>query len=334
MNTPCPHCQIQIEIDPETLAALQGNALFQCPSCGVEVPVPNVARAPLKVTAAAAIRHNPAATTSTPKNQTGKRNLFILGASALLFLIGLGFFLSSSKSGEEKKETKTEVTYPSVVMADKPISYYRFEETSGTTAADSANGNNGTYRNGIALNQSGLPALGKAVRLDGIDDHVATPNLANGDFTLEAWINTTSNSHTGGQGYVGTALLWSDVPGYTNDFVMSVLNNRLAFFTGNPDTTVIGTTEINDGKWHHLVVTRSKGGKMEVYVDGEFQGSMPTNNQDLSANQEVLIGGDKVLMRHFKGLIDEVAYYPHVLSLERIRAHHKAGMEVVSSQNP
>lgn len=40
MITPCPHCQVQIEIDPPTLAALAGCDHFNCPTCQGEVPVP------------------------------------------------------------------------------------------------------------------------------------------------------------------------------------------------------------------------------------------------------------------------------------------------------
>lgn len=60
MTTTCPHCSIQIEIDHETLASLQGHAHFSCPSCSglVEVPHFNTPRpvAPVRAAAAAAIR--------------------------------------------------------------------------------------------------------------------------------------------------------------------------------------------------------------------------------------------------------------------------------------
>lgn len=97
-NTNCPHCQAEIEIDPVTLAALQGHENFACPACEELVAVP-VSRAPVKVTAAS-IR----ATTTVAKPSVAKKspnsNLLILGAAALLILVGLGFFLASKKSGD------------------------------------------------------------------------------------------------------------------------------------------------------------------------------------------------------------------------------------------
>src|SRR3979490_2221578 len=52
--------------------------------------------------------------------------------------------------------------YQDEVLADNPVAYYRFEETSGTTAFDTtANSNDGTYTNGVLINQSGAASLGK-----------------------------------------------------------------------------------------------------------------------------------------------------------------------------
>jgi len=215
--------------------------------------------------------------------------------------------------------------YQDEVLADNPVAYYRFEETSGTTAFDTANSNDGSYVNGVLLNQPGAPALGKAASFDGIDDYVSTPRTVSTDFTLEAWVKTTAPSLTGSQSYEGNGLLWSDVGGAANDFAMAMLNNGLSFFTGNPDVTVTSAVAINDGAWHHLVATRTQGGSVEIFIDGVSQGTATTNNNPLNGNPSIMIGGNVLDGRYFAGLIDEVAYYPSVLSTARIRAHFRAG---------
>lgn len=225
--------------------------------------------------------------------------------------------------------------YPDEVLADGPVAYYRFEETSGVTANDStANSNDGTYQNGVLLNQSSAPRLGRAARFDGVSQYVATPRTVAGDFTLELWINTTSASLSGSNAYEGNGLLWSDVGGSADDFVLAMLNNGLSFFTGNPDTTVTGATAINDGRWHHLVATRTQGASVEIFVDGVSQGTATTNNNLLTGNPQIMIGGNVLDSRYFQGLIDEVAYYPTVLSAARIRAHFQAATAVRATAVP
>jgi hypothetical protein len=216
--------------------------------------------------------------------------------------------------------------YQDEVLADNPVAYYRFEETSGATANDaSGNSNNGTYVNGVLLGQPSAPALGKAARFDGIDDYVSTSRTISTDFTLELWINTTASSLTGTNAYEGNGLLWSDVGGAADDFAMAMLNNGLSFFTGNPDVTVTSAVAINDGRWHHLVATRAQGASVEIFVDGVSRGTATTNNNALNGNPSIMIGGNVLDNRYFAGLVDEVAYYPRVLSVGRIRAHFRAG---------
>src|SRR5262245_37708935 len=50
-------------------------------------------------------------------------------------------------------------TYTSVVLADLPTAFWRLNETSGTTAVDSAGGNNGTISGSVGLG-SGSPIVG------------------------------------------------------------------------------------------------------------------------------------------------------------------------------
>jgi len=216
--------------------------------------------------------------------------------------------------------------YPATVLADAPVAYYRFEEVAGTSALDSSGGgNNGTYTNGPVLAQAGLPQLGLAVSFDGVNDHVVTPRTVATDFTLEMWVRSTATSPVGAQAFQGDGLLWSDVGGSANDFVFAALNDRAAFFTGNPDTTVIGTTAINDGIWHHVVATRTMGGTKQVYVDGVLQATGATSGLPLNAQALIMIAGNTLDSRYFEGLVDEVAYYITVLSPARILAHFAAG---------
>lgn len=227
--------------------------------------------------------------------------------------------------------------YQDVVLAGNPIAYYRFEETTGTTASDSSgSGNDGTYMNGVTLGETGI--AGAAAGFDGVNDYVNTPNTVGMDFTLEAWINTTANSPGGVHAWEGDGLLWSDVGGSADDFVVGILDNRLAFTYGDSltlnDTTVTGGPELNDGEWHHIAVTRDMGVGVALYVDGNLVAAGPANNQILDDNPEIHIGGNTLDSRYFQGLIDEVAYYDRVLTVYELRDRGDAVIAEIPALSP
>ncbi len=232
--------------------------------------------------------------------------------------------------------------YQQAVLASGPTAYYRLGE--GTTTAAKAynevgpSATHGTFNNGPLVNQPGALTASEdrntAIRFDGVDDYIRVPNFLvdtqAANFSLECWINTTAQSLTGTQAYQGNGIIWSDVRGYADDFVLAVLNNRVAFFDGDANSgngaTIIGTTTINDGGWHHIVATREAGAQMKLYVDGILQASGAAGLAVLDDNPYIHIGGNTLDSRYFNGLIDEVAFYTRVLSQQEILAHFNAAV--------
>ncbi len=219
--------------------------------------------------------------------------------------------------------------YASTVLADHPTAFWRLGESTGTAAYDSSgDGWTGTYFNGVVQGQPGAIPFdpNAAPRFDGVNDHVEFSNPAGigDDFTVEAWVKTAVPSLTGSQAYQGNGIVWSDVAGVQNDWIVAILNNRLSFFTGNPDLTVTGNTPINDGKWHYIVATRVKGGTKSLYVDGFLDGTGPTGGNTLRDNPLIEVGGNTLDSRYFNGNLDEVALYPYALSASQVTAHYQA----------
>jgi hypothetical protein len=70
-------------------------------------------------------------------------------------------------------------------------------------------------------------------------------------------------------------LFYADVAGVRDDFGVAILNNRLAFGTGNVETTVIGSTPLNTGEWIHVAAVREQAtGTIRIYVNGVLEGSL------------------------------------------------------------
>ncbi len=145
---------------------------------------------------------------------------------------------------------------------------------------------------------------GLALAFDG-DDFVRVARQVQGDFTLEAWIKTTS-SRGGSNFWDGLGIIYADVAGMAADFGTSVLNGKFAFGTSN--TTIQSVTSINTGNWEHVAAVRiATGGNMFVYVNGVPEvAATGATSVPLTDSSSIDIGGNTIDKRFFKGKIDEV----------------------------
>ena len=203
------------------------------------------------------------------------------------------------------------------VVTDAPadlIANLRFDEGTGNVAYDtSGNGHDGTL-NGDPQWVAGV--VDGALEFDGTDDYVEMTRVVQDDFTLMAWIKTdTPGINLGNQGYQGSGLIWSDVAGVANDFILAVLDTKLSFFCGNPDTSVNSDTDIVTGQWVHVAATRStQEQEIAIYIDGQQEKTMAHGNTGpLNALDTLAIGGNVLDSRYYTGLVDDVQLYDNVL---------------------
>jgi len=231
--------------------------------------------------------------------------------------------------------------YRSVILRDTPAHYYRLGEASTSLPAkDEMSAPGGTYVNSPPVGQAGalLGDSNSAVAFDGVNDYVSIDNQTTADFSLELWIKTTAGSRTGSHAYQGDGLIWSDVGGTADDFVLAILNNRASFFDGDANggggRSINGTPVLNDGQWHHLVATRQSGNStngLQLYVDGRLEIAGGAGTAILDDNSKIAIGGNTGDARYYTGWIDEVAIYNHVLSPGQVADHYRAAVPEPSS---
>lgn len=150
-------------------------------------------------------------------------------------------------------------------------------------------------------------AQAEALNFDGSNDYVSLPtNPVSGDFTIEYWVKTTQ---TGGgpQWYGGIGMVDAEYPGVTNDFGTALVGNKFAFGIGNPDVTIVSSTNINDGTWHHVAGTWVMStGAMSLYVDGVLESTGVGSTNPRNVPTRVTIGSMQTLFTYFNGEIDEV----------------------------
>jgi hypothetical protein len=159
----------------------------------------------------------------------------------------------------------------------------------------------------------------KALSLNGILDTFAVPQMVKDDFTLMAWIKTaTPGAQAGTRVYQGSGLIWSDVAGDVNDFIMAVLGTKLAFATGpnQVDTTTSGKVVGSPAQWVHVAVTRTRSsGQVKFYINGMLDTTaIHDNPYSLNRNPKINIGGNPLDLHYYTGLIDDVRIYSRALS--------------------
>ncbi|MGO9939804.1 MAG: LamG-like jellyroll fold domain-containing protein, partial [Terracidiphilus sp.] len=165
------------------------------------------------------------------------------------------------------------VTGPSSGLA----AYYDFDENTDLAADLSANGNNLIYAgsfSGPVLSTNAVSG-GGADYFNGASFLTASSNLLStlaGDFSLSLWVNTTQNfAWPTAPAYYGAGIVSADMPGLTNDLIpMALTGGGIGFNSGGTnDDTLNSVTNINDGLYHHVVVTRNQAtGEKQIYIDG------------------------------------------------------------------
>jgi hypothetical protein len=211
--------------------------------------------------------------------------------------------------------------YPSAVLADGPLAYWRFEETSGTQAADgSGNGRHGSYV-GPTLGAAGAFAGSLAASFDGINDLVQVSGLPSSlpRVTVEAWVKSKTATWDD-YGYIvskRSAFILHPIQGARTIEFLAVIASQWQVARWTPPSGF----EIT--QWHHYAGTYD-GSALRLYVDGVARGSRTFAGSIASDNGPLVIGRDDGYPRYGNAYIDEVALYDKALTATRLLAHAQA----------
>jgi hypothetical protein len=198
------------------------------------------------------------------------------------------------------------------------VGYWTLDETNGTTANDSSgNGNNGSVT-GATWSSNGQ--VNGCLNFNGTGNYVQVRNTVSNDFSVSFWVKTTQTGGTG-QWWQGRGLVDGFVSANTNDFGTALSGSNFAFGVGNPDTTLVSTTSINDGAWHQCVATREQiSGALNMYVDGILQATGAGNTNSLGASGNLRFGSRQTGVNFLNGSLDDVRLYNRALGSNEVAA--------------
>lgn len=213
--------------------------------------------------------------------------------------------------------------------APGPITYYNFEQGSGTTTLTdvSENGYDGTLGGSMTEDDWTTGKYGKSLEFDGVDDDVnidtAAAALSYKQGTISTWVyrDFTDDGTSRVVTYFGSNS--SNTIGFDYDFYGA---NTFNFgYIADGSGTVINVDEslVPNGQWSHLAFTwDQKFNEAKAYVNGVLQGTSNTNDGyfypgsftgDIGTDTAVS-GGDEP----WQGKIDEYKLYDYARTQEQI----------------
>jgi hypothetical protein len=217
------------------------------------------------------------------------------------------------------------MTYQTEVAADSPRLYYKLDQSAvNSGAASSANltaGGSITYdSNGIGTTYSAvLNGTAAGSFSASVMSRTEFADVASGR-TWEFWIKTTSGAKT--------VAKWGASAGTTHWKIQTNSSGQIGMYWKNGDFNVFSSASINDGNWHHVVITltTSGGNAMKIYIDGVLDStpsiSLAGIQSGSTANFYLGSDGNDAIV----GNIDEFAIYNGVLSATRVGVHYGQGL--------
>ena len=218
---------------------------------------------------------------------------------------------------------------PALAVPRNPVGHWSLDAGTGTIASNAAwNGNHMTL-NGTIWN--GLGRFGGCLSFNGSTSYAQIINPLANDFTISLWLKTTQTAGTP-QWYNGAGLLDGDTPSNSNDFGTALVGGKFGFGVGNPDTTILSTTSVNDGAWHHCVATRLEAsGKLSIYVDGNLQSTGTATKNTLNAPASLRLGAIASGNGFFVGSLDDIRVFDRTLTATDVAALYSSSMTAPST---
>ena len=223
--------------------------------------------------------------------------------------------------------------YAAAVLADKPLGYWRLEETSGDVAKDETGRNNGKLFNAPALGEPGI-AGSRAMKLPAqLSAYMA---VATGNFrfpgttpyTVELWVKPGVFRD---YEWIVSTELWSPARHGWSVLVdaAGLLRYEVWAFDGDGGAEqvrglVVSEAPLSAGSFRHVVVAYN-GSTVFGYVDGVNTQMFDTRGVGPDTGTLFMGCFSNVSGCLDDWVIDELAIYDFALTAERAKAHYDLG---------
>lgn len=266
------------------------------------------------------------------KAQGATEYLVIVGVVLMIALVCVGLLVWPTGTTKDAKKQQTDIHfkigeigtqaegYPQ--LTEGLIAYWKFEEGSGTAAANNRGGTSGTLTNGPTW---ATGKSGQALEFSGEDatkPYVQTStDIGNAsEKTFAGWFKFNKNREW-------MVMVLEGIEFDSNKYSGLITNSGGVWlyqaYNGGASTFSSAATPIPVGGWHHVAGVISKSGNyMKIYFDGSLNASYSSASIGSSTfynpTGSVRIGGGTGGYG-FNGTIDEAMVYNRALSADEIR---------------
>ncbi|MHC4396823.1 MAG: LamG-like jellyroll fold domain-containing protein [Planctomycetota bacterium] len=209
------------------------------------------------------------------------------------------------------------------------VSWWQFEEGTGTHANDSVGSNDGTLVGGPNWVAGKIGS--HALDFNGVEDYVALPdtikNSLGTNYTVSAWVNTNTISRA------HAVAAYRQFDSWEIFFQLDQYNADVRFIVmdDSRDIAIASSSgAITTGGWYHVAGVR-EGNTLHVYVNGikgtsdsAIFGTISSNNFKIGALQTSASGGTP--RSYFDGNIDDVRIYDVALTSGDIQQLYQQGL--------
>ncbi|MCS5703233.1 MAG: LamG domain-containing protein, partial [Acidobacteria bacterium] len=204
--------------------------------------------------------------------------------------------------------------------------YWPLEAGDGTTAANTAGGEDAELHNGVEWVDD--PDRGTVLSFDGVDGYAdagaeTIPQMTqDNDFTWSVWINQGAGN---GPNNVVLGNRYSPEGGdfAPREFIKYTPTKFEFHLDGGGQNCEYGDLVEVEGEWVHYVVVKT-GDSFTHYSNGE-EGESSTFTSELQNPQPFYFGGDKT-NENWNGMLDDIAIWDRALSGEEIALLHSEGL--------
>ena len=208
-----------------------------------------------------------------------------------------------------------------------PVSYWTFDETSGTVAHDSADSHNGTVTGATWT----AGKIGGCLDFDGSSNNVNLGDIdqfefGSNNFTISFWFKTEGAHNIGGGSYAGYGIA---IGKYNMDtgrqwVISQEPDNKINFGTWHEDSSNGGdgcrSTDAYYDVWTLCTAVR-QGDTKYLYINGLLNNTGACPGIVTGKSTPLLIGSNSISSDYyefFNGKIDDVRIYDYALNVNEV----------------